>query len=137
MLPRNSSFFCSAGLSPILRLTRGAEIIVATGREAFMLRGREALRRIVEALVRARRVTPGDAVSVTRLFDAGWPGSTAALSSAARAQRVYAAISRLRRLGMSGIIEKNGDGYFIDTRWRVEVDAAPHLDEPYGIFGAA
>ena len=141
MLPRDSSFFCSAGLAPTLRLTRGAEVIVVSGRDSFALRGREALRRIVEALVRARRVGVSRPVSVGRLFDAGWPGSTAALTPAVKAQRVYAAISRLRRLGLQDVIVKIEDGYFIDAKWRIEVDAAPpvapYLDEVYGFFGAA
>lgn len=51
------------------------------------------------------------------------------------------AISRLRRLGLQDVIVKIEDGYFIDAKWRIEVDAAPpvapYLDEVYGFFGAA
>lgn len=129
MLPRDSSFFCAAGLAPTLRVSCGSELIVPSGRPAFLLRGRESLRRILEALVRSRRVR--GSVTVDELFDAGWPGTGTALAPAARAQRVYAAISRLRRMGLSGIIVKRDDGYLLDPSWRVEIDAPPQNDAAY------
>jgi hypothetical protein len=129
MLPRNSSFFCSAGLAPTLRVSRGCQIVSATGRPAFLLRGRESLRWILEALVRSRRVR--GTVTVDELFDAGWPGTGVGLTPATRAQRVYAAISRLRRMGLQGIITTSDEGYVLDAGWRVEVDSTPQGDAAY------
>jgi len=129
MLPRNSSFFCSAGLAPTLRVSRGCEIVSATGRSAFLLRGRESLRWILQALVKSRRVR--GTITVDELFEAGWPGTGAPLTPATRAQRVYAAISRLRRMGLNGIITTCDEGYLLDETWRVEVDSAPQGESAY------
>ena len=124
MLPRDSSFFCSAGLSPTVRLTRRADIVLVSGRTPFVLKGRDALRRIVQALVRSRVIRGEAPMSVDDLFEAGWPGLLDTLPPASRAQRVYAAVSRLRKLGLHGILENHAQGYRLATSWRVEVDAA-------------
>ena len=117
MLQRSS---LAAG-APVLRVSPTFEVISVAG-QSFGLRGREALRRVLEALVRARRAS-GCACSVATLFAAAWPAD-ADTSAPLRAQRVYAALSRLRRLGLQGVIVRSGEGYVIDASWRVELGGA-------------
>jgi hypothetical protein len=112
------------GLAPVLRVSRNYETVIVAGRAAFGLRGRETLRRVLEALVRARRGEGPTACSVDALFEAAWPGTCAAVAPNLRAQRVYAVLSRLRRLGLQEVIVTSDEGYVIDPRWRVELDGS-------------
>ena len=107
--------------APVLRVSPTFETISVAG-QSFGLRGREALRRVLEALVRARRES-GCGCSVDTLFDAAWPADADA-TPALRGQRVYAALSRLRRLGLQGVIVRAEDGYVIDPGWRIELDGS-------------
>ena len=50
-------------------------------------------------------------LSVDALVVAGWPGER--ILSAAGAERVYAAIATLRRLGLRGLLVQHGEGYLI------------------------
>ncbi|NUO53769.1 MAG: tetratricopeptide repeat protein [Polyangiaceae bacterium] len=76
------------------------------------LSGRGTLRLILRELVAQRRVAPGAGVSAEALFGAGWHGERA-LSHAA-ANRVYAAIATLRRLGLGPVLLRQADGYLLD-----------------------
>ncbi len=127
MLPRASSFFTSAAMpAPVSRLsvTRGAESVVVSGRATITLRGREAMRKVVDALVQMRRGRPGSALSVDEVYAIGWPRSTDATTES-RARRVYTMMSRLRRMGLADVIVTSNDGYLVDPRWHVEAIVSP------------
>lgn len=71
-----------------------------------------ALRRIVAALVAARRASPGVALSADDLFAAGWPGERARPDAAAG--RVYTAVRTLRRRGLDAVLVRREQGYLLD-----------------------
>jgi tetratricopeptide (TPR) repeat protein len=79
--------------------------------EAVSLARRKAVRGVLRALVDARLTRPGIPVAVESLVSAGWPGEK--VLPAAGAERVYAAIATLRRLGLRGVIAQEADGYLV------------------------
>lgn len=82
------------------------------GHGRIELRGRSALRQLLETLAVGRLQSPGKALSAHALFEAGWPGTEIHPNSAA--SRVYVAIWRLRDAGLSEILLKETDGYLLD-----------------------
>jgi hypothetical protein len=72
------------------------------------------LRKIFRAIVKAHRDQPRRCLSVNEVFDAGWFGEKAA--SDALAGRVYSAISKLRRMGLSDVLVRSENGYQLDPR---------------------
>lgn len=78
------------------------------------LRTRGPLRRIFRAVVEAHRFQPSSVLSINDVFDAGWSGEKA--DAAALAGRVYSAISKLRRMGLSEVLMRAGAGYQLDPR---------------------
>lgn len=73
---------------------------------------RRSLRLIVARLLTARREEPGAALTIDTLSECGWPGERV-IPSAARA-RIYVAISTLRKLGLSDVLVRSDEGYFLD-----------------------
>lgn len=84
----------------------------APGGDRRDLSRRHALRRIVEALVERRLETPGDALTVDDLLEAGWPGEQ--VMPFAGRNRVHVALTTLRGLGLRGLIEATDEGYRLD-----------------------
>jgi predicted ATPase len=74
---------------------------------------REAPRRILEALVGARRAQPGLAVPADTLIAAGWPGEK--VLPAAGRNRLRVAMSCLRGLGLEQTLRFAAGGYWIDA----------------------
>jgi predicted Ser/Thr protein kinase len=72
---------------------------------------RSTLRRVLAALARAHYEQPGAALARSELFSAGWPDERIDPSSAAN--RVYVAIAELRKLGLKGALESDGEGYLL------------------------
>jgi hypothetical protein len=84
----------------------------APGQSAVVsLRRRAAFRRLLAALCAARVHTPGRALDVGELREAGWPGEQVRVE--AGANRVYVAIATLRRMGLDGTLLNVGDGYLL------------------------
>ena len=81
-----------------------------------------AQRRVTLALANAWRTTPGRSLDVAELIEAGWPGERP-IYEAAR-NRVYVLVSRLRKLGVSGVLENYDEGY----RFRPSVRVATRVD---------
>ena len=81
------------------------------------------LRRVFGALVAARRVTPGHAISVEGILAAGWPGER--VQHAAGLLRVYTAIKRLRALGLERLLVTAEDGYLLDPQVPLTVSEVP------------
>jgi hypothetical protein len=77
------------------------------------------LRRVLLALVRARESQPGKPLSVDDVLRTAWPGEQL-LFDAAR-NRVYVAVSTLRRSGLRDVLLSDGDGYLLDPRISVRV----------------
>jgi hypothetical protein len=67
--------------------------------------------RIVTALVERHRTAPGATLTIQDLVEAGWPGERPIAE--AGANRVYVALTHLRRMGMRDVIERCTDGYRI------------------------
>ncbi len=72
------------------------------------------LRRIFRAIVQAHRTRPRSGLSVNEVFDAGWFGERA--EPEVLANRVYSALSKLRRLGLRDVLVRTEDGYQLDPR---------------------
>jgi hypothetical protein len=67
---------------------------------------------VLKALIEARLAMPGRALPPEALFAAGWPGEQA--HPEAERNRVYAALSELRRLGLRELLQSRDDGYLLD-----------------------
>ncbi|WP_438031064.1 hypothetical protein [Sorangium sp. So ce233] len=73
-----------------------------------------ALSRIVTALVDRHDEAPDASLSLQDLLAAGWPGERPVAD--AGANRVYVALTQLRRMGLRDIIERNEHGYRLAPR---------------------
>ena len=76
---------------------------------------RGAIRRILRALVEKRLDAPDTPMDVHELLEAGWPDEATVGESGQ--QRTYMAISRLRGLGLSDVLETVDEGYLISTAY--------------------
>ncbi len=76
------------------------------------LASRHLARRLLLALVEQRLLEPGARVSHATLLEAGWPGERMRSDSARN--RLYVAVSTLRKLGLEGILESEPEGYRLD-----------------------
>jgi hypothetical protein len=76
-----------------------------------------SLRRMVALLLERHRTEPGRTSSTWDLLDAGWPGER--VQPDAGANRVYAALKRLRNMGLRNVIERSEDGYRIPAQARI------------------
>lgn len=94
-----------------LRVGEGAAYFEIGGGPRVSLARRAPLRRVLAALVEARRLTPDRPLSTGELMLAGWPGER--ILADAGASRVYVALSTLRRMGLCDVIERFEDGYRI------------------------
>jgi hypothetical protein len=81
---------------------------------------RRALRRILSALIEQHRRRPGEAIAVSELVEAGWPGESLIFEAAAN--RVYVALSSLRKLGLGGVIERCDGGWRLTPSTVVRVE---------------
>jgi hypothetical protein len=68
-------------------------------------------RRVALALTDARRHSPGKPLDVWSLLESGWPGEKPVYEAAVN--RVYVVVSRLRKAGLGGVIERFDEGYRI------------------------
>ena len=82
------------------------------------LRRRKALRLILVRLAEHQREDPGAGLPLEALLAAGWPGERVVPS--AGANRVYVALTTLRKLGLRGHLLSQDDGYLLDPALPVE-----------------
>lgn len=88
------------------------------------LQRRRALRACLAELVRLRIESPGVALGVSEIVALGWPGES--IHPEAARERVYTAITTLRRFGLRESLRRRDDGYLIDPCEPVElVDDGP------------
>lgn len=108
-----------------------ARWLQAPGEEAQDLRRRKAMRLILERLVHEHRHGPGAGLSLDALLEAGWPGER--VMPSAGANRVYVALTTLRKLGLRKVLLSQEDGYLLDPAVpieRSEVDFAARVGSP-------
>ncbi|MCA9645746.1 MAG: helix-turn-helix domain-containing protein, partial [Myxococcales bacterium] len=86
------------------------------------LSSRAALRRILEALAKQRLSGNIQALSVGDLIAAGWPDESPIFE--AGANRVYVAVSALRKLGLRDVIERYSGGYRLSPGVAVRFSAS-------------
>lgn len=84
---------------------------LAVGRTHVDLRRRPVLRRVVSRLVRGRIDEPSIPVPALTLIESTWPGDRS--KRHALDNRLWVALSTLRKLGLSDLIVREGDGYLI------------------------
>jgi len=80
--------------------------------EPVDLKRRAALAQILARLVQALQDEPGVALQRETLQQAGWPGENIRTDSAAN--RVYVALSELRKLGLGASLQRTSGGYLLD-----------------------
>ncbi len=78
----------------------------------------QLLRRLLVVLVEHRHVAAGRGVSLQALQRAAWPGER--IRPDAAANRLYVAISKLRRLGLRAHLLRQDDGYLLEPSLRVQ-----------------
>jgi len=104
--------------TPPLLIARDGGWFRAPGSDASIpLERRKAIRGVLRALARQREERPGEAASVAALVEAGWPGER--ILASAGAERVYAAVATLRRLGLQGVIQQKAGGYLLSPTYPI------------------
>lgn len=84
------------------------------------IKRRQAMRRILTALLHASRFSGAKPLSLEEMFEVGWPGEVASYES--MQARVYNAVSRMRKLGLDELILHDGQGYRWDEHCDVVVE---------------
>jgi hypothetical protein len=69
---------------------------------------------MLKALAEHRAESPGAALPLGSLLDAGWPNER--VGPEAGAKRVYTALWELRRLGLKELLQSRDDGYLLDPK---------------------
>lgn len=77
------------------------------------VRRRGPIRQILLALVGAHHHSLGEGVPLASLRAVGWPAEK--ITENAGANRVYVALTSLRKLGLEGILTSGDDGYMLDA----------------------
>lgn len=76
------------------------------------LHRRRALQRLLEALSDQHAKRHGEALSIARMVEQGWPGER--VLPEAGTERVYTAVATLRKLGLRKLLLQRDDGYLLD-----------------------
>lgn len=92
-------------------------LVIATNAERYRppsgewedLRQHPVLRRILLALVEQHHARPGAGLSMEAIQQAAWPGERIRVDAAAN--RIYVAVSKLRRRGLRDLLQRQDDGY--------------------------
>lgn len=100
-----------AARDPGIVVGRDGEWLETNGAR-YGLATRRSLRRILFALAETRCTRPGEALAVDQLLRAGWPGEDPLPE--AGSNRVYVAISTLRKLGLGELLQRWDGGYRLD-----------------------
>lgn len=110
----------AAGISTYGRkVEREPFVADATGRwyttpdgQRFDLERRKTLSRVLATMLEARRDKPGRALSVSDMLERAW--SDEKLLPRAGANRVYVAMTTLRKMGLRDILARTDSGYVLD-----------------------
>lgn len=110
----------AAGISTYGRkVEREPFVADATGRwyttpdgQRFDLERRKTLARVLATMLEARRDEPGRALSVSDMLERAWVDEK--LQPRAGANRVYVAMTTLRKMGLRDILARTDSGYVLD-----------------------
>ncbi|MCB9714897.1 MAG: tetratricopeptide repeat protein [Myxococcales bacterium] len=91
---------------------REARWLQLPGGKSHDLRKRKSMRLILERLAREHLERPGAGLPLEVLLEAGWPGEK--VMPSAGANRVYVALTGLRKLGLRKLLLSRDDGYLLD-----------------------
>jgi tetratricopeptide (TPR) repeat protein len=80
--------------------------------QSVEFRRQAALRAILETLAKKRIENAGRPLALEALFESGWPGES--IASDSQRNRLYVAMSQLRKLGLKGLIVSRDDGWLLD-----------------------
>lgn len=83
------------------------------------LERRKTLGRVLTALLLARRDEPGRALSVADLLASAWPEEK--LLPRAGANRVYVAVTTLRKMGLRDLLVRSDSGYLLDPEVQLRI----------------
>ncbi len=103
----------------VFRVARDGSWFVASGRPLEDLSARPTLARVLSVLVDMRTKTPGQALPAMELLVRAWPTERPATRSGTN--RVYVAITELRKLGLRKLLLTNDEGYLLDAFTPVEL----------------
>ena len=92
------------------------------GAAAVQLSRRRVICRVYGALYDRRVSRPGEPVLLEELLAEGWPGERVLARSGAN--RVYVALTTLRKLGLRGAIIRTKRGYLLDPELEIGAEAA-------------
>jgi predicted ATPase len=101
-----------AGAVPGLRVGPACRRFQVAGQEDVDLESRPMLRRLVAALVDARREHPGKGLDEETLVARTWPGER--MAAASGHNRLQVALATLRKLGLRSLLLRHEDGYLLD-----------------------
>ncbi|MEX1361522.1 MAG: tetratricopeptide repeat protein, partial [Nannocystaceae bacterium] len=96
-----------------LRVGPGGRWLQLPGAAAQDLRRRKAMRLILDRLALEHHERPGAGLPLESLLEAGWPGEK--VMPSAGANRVYVALTGLRKLGLRKVLLSRDDGYLLDA----------------------
>lgn len=102
-----------------VEIARSGAWVRTSGAGQADLHGRPLLQRLVAALVCAHQSGSTRAMDVDSLFAAGWPGDQT--RGRARTNRVYVALTKLRKLGLANALLRTPGGYSLDPDAGVEI----------------
>src|SRR3954470_23192380 len=111
----------------LLRLAPEARWFCPPGGVFQDLRERHAVRRLLQKLVDHQRDAPGRGLSLTELREAGWPGER--MLPDAASNRIYVAMTQLRKLGLKGWLKRSDEGYFLDPALLIHPMSEPLCEE--------
>jgi tetratricopeptide (TPR) repeat protein len=98
-----------------LRVCEEMRWFAVDGGDPVDISRRGPIRRILRALVDRRFMACGEPMSAVEVVEAGWP--EAVLTAESGAQRTYVTISRMRAMGLKGVLETVDDGYLINPAY--------------------
>ncbi len=90
-----------------------------TGEARVDLSTRKTLRSLLWRLVQTHRDAAGQATSLEAFQEIGWPGEQMSFHSGR--QRVYVAVSTLRKLGLQAVLVSTEEGYLLPASLVIEI----------------
>ncbi len=100
--------------TPAIRVGQDGQWLETPNGMRHDLGTRRPLRRLLLALATARREQVGSTLSIEQLLQAGWPGENPLPE--AGSNRVYVAVSTLRKLGLGESLQRWDGGYRLDPQ---------------------
>ncbi len=125
MLARSLADLVARGArSPrVVRTSEGVLWIQAPGGPRIDLARRPVQRRLIRALVERHVQTRGSALPSRELVALVWPGDRS--SRASLENRLWVAVSAMRRLDLGDVLQRDAEGYRLDPAIEVEMVARP------------